>query len=40
MFDRVDDPVWNGEATTTPLRVQDSPVLPLRKLRSPAERLI
>ena len=40
MFDRVDDPVWNGEATDTPLRVADSNVAPLRKLGSPEDRLI
>jgi putative proteasome-type protease len=39
MFDRVDDPIWNGEATQTPLRVA-SAVAPLRKLGSPQDRLI
>ena len=39
MFDRVDDPVWNGDVTQTPLRAP-SAVAPLRKLGSPDDRLI
>ena len=40
MFDDLDDPVWGAETTATPLRVKDSSVMPLRKLRSLTERLI
>jgi putative proteasome-type protease len=40
VFDRVEDPVWNGEPTQMPLRVTDGAVQPLRKLGSPRDRLI
>lgn len=40
VFDALDDPAWNGEATETPLIVPNGRRAPLRKIGSPEERLI
>ena len=41
VFDSIEDPVWDGSATTLPLRVPGSGrSQPLRKIASPSEKLI
>jgi putative proteasome-type protease len=39
MFDSLEDPVWNGEATTIPLKT-NSKNAPLKKISTPEEKLI
>jgi putative proteasome-type protease len=39
MFDSLEDPVWNGEATTIPLKTM-SRNAPLKKISTPEEKLI
>lgn len=39
MFDSLEDPVWNGEATTIPLKTS-SKNAPLKKISTPEEKLI
>jgi putative proteasome-type protease len=39
-FDSLDDPVWDGTQTGTPLRVQDERNRPLRKISRPEDKLI
>jgi putative proteasome-type protease len=39
MFDSLEDPVWNGEATTIPLKTT-SRNAPLKKISTPEEKLI
>ncbi|MFM1950245.1 MAG: hypothetical protein RL706_2266, partial [Pseudomonadota bacterium] len=39
MFDSLEDPVWNGEATTIPLKTT-SRNAPLKKIATPEEKLI
>jgi putative proteasome-type protease len=39
MFDSLEDPVWNGEATTIPLKTS-SRNAPLKKISTPEEKLI
>ena len=39
MFDSLEDPVWNGEATTIPLKTA-SKNAPLKKISTPEEKLI
>jgi len=40
VFDSIEDPMWNGEATDVPLMVESSRGKPLRKITTPDERLI
>ncbi len=40
VFDSLDDPVWDGTHTDTPLRVQDDQAKPLRKITRPEDKLI
>ena len=40
VFDSIEDPVWNGEKTDIPLRVDGSRAKALRKITNPTERLI
>ena len=40
VFDSLEDPVWNGGATTIPLGVASARAKPLRKITSPEEKLI
>ena len=40
VFDSLEDPVWNGGATTIPLVVASARAKPLRKITSPEEKLI
>ena len=40
VFDSIEDPVWNGGATTIPLVVASARAKPLRKITSPDEKLI
>jgi putative proteasome-type protease len=39
MFDSLEDPVWNGEATQIPLK-QSGKHSPLKKISTPEEKLI
>ena len=40
VFDSLEDPVWNGGATTIPLVVASARAKPLRKITTPDEKLI
>jgi putative proteasome-type protease len=40
VFDSIEDPMWNGEATDVPLMQRASRHLPLRKITTPQEKLI
>ena len=40
VFDSLEDPVWNGGATTIPLVVASERAKPLRKITTPEEKLI
>ena len=40
VFDSIEDPVWDGGATTIPLVVASARAKPLRKITSPEEKLI
>ena len=40
VFDDLDDPVWDGAHTATPLKVADASSKPLKKISRPEERLI
>lgn len=40
VFDSLEDPVWDGRQTATPLLAQDSQAKPLKKITNPDERLI
>ena len=40
VFDDLDDPVWDGAQTPTPLKVDDARSKPLKKISRPEERLI
>jgi putative proteasome-type protease len=40
VFDSLDDPVWNGEKTDTPLVAPDAKHSPIKKISNQAERLI
>ena len=40
VFDSIESPMWNGEQTTIPLMTQSLRALPLKKIRTPDERLI
>ena len=40
VFDSIEDPQWNGGKTEVPLRVESKRYPALRKIGSPAERLI
>ena len=40
VFDSIEDPMWNGEQTTIPLMTQSLRSMPLKKIRTPDERLI
>ncbi len=40
VFDSIEDPMWNGEATTIPLRVNSGRHQAIKKIASSAERLI
>lgn len=40
VFDSIEDPMWNGEATAVPLLEQSSRSLPLKKISTPQEKLI
>ena len=40
VFDSIEDPMWNGEQTTVPLMTPSLRSMPLKKIRTPDERLI
>ena len=40
VFDSIEDPMWKGEQTHVPLMVEGSRAKPLKKIRTPDERLI
>ena len=40
VFDSIEDPMWKGEQTNVPLMVDGGRVKPLKKIRTPDERLI
>ena len=40
VFDSIEDPMWNGEATDVPLLAQSGRSLPLKKISTPQEKLI
>ena len=40
VFDSIESPMWKGEQTTVPLMVEGSRAKPLKKIRTPDERLI
>jgi putative proteasome-type protease len=40
VFDSIEDPMWKGEQTNVPLMVEGSRAKPLKKIRTPDERLI
>lgn len=40
VFDGIDDPMWEGEATATPIMQPAARVQPLRKILTPEDRLI
>ena len=40
VFDSIEDPVWDGGATTIPLMVSAGRSAPLKKISSPQEKLI
>ena len=40
VFDGIDDPMWEGEATATPIMQSAARVQPLRKILTPEDRLI
>jgi len=40
VFDSIEDPMWKGEQTTIPLMVDGGRAKPLRKIRTPDEKLI
>jgi putative proteasome-type protease len=40
VFDSIEDPMWHGERTNIPLLVESERSLPLRKIRTPEEKLI
>lgn len=40
VFDSIEDPMWHGESTNVPLLVESARSLPLRKIRTPEEKLI
>jgi putative proteasome-type protease len=40
VFDSIEDPMWNGEQTNIPLMTQSTRSMPLKKIRTPDERLI
>jgi putative proteasome-type protease len=40
VFDSIEDPMWNGEATEVPLLAQSGRSLPLKKISTPQEKLI
>jgi len=40
VFDSIEDPMWHGERTDIPLLVQSERSLPLKKIRTPDEKLI
>ena len=40
VFDSIEDPMWNGEQTTIPLLALNGRAKPLRKIRTPEEKLI
>jgi len=40
VFDSIEDPMWNGEATEVPLLARSGRSLPLKKITTPQEKLI
>ena len=40
VFDSIEDPMWKGEQTNVPLMVEGARAKPLKKIRTPDERLI
>ncbi len=40
VFDSIEDPMWNGEQTSFPLMTEGINAKPLKKIRTPEERLI
>ena len=40
VFDSIEDPMWNGGPTTVPLRMPSERLQPLKKIRTPDEKLI
>ena len=40
VFDSIEDPVWNGDATNIPLMLSSGRSAPLKKIASPEEKLI
>jgi len=40
VFDSIEDPMWNGEATDVPLMQTAGRSLPLKKITTPQEKLI
>ncbi len=40
VFDSIEDPMWNGEQTNVPLMTPSLRSMPLKKIRTPDERLI
>ena len=40
VFDSLEDPVWDGRATDTPLKMPDGRTKPLKKLSNPNDKLI
>jgi putative proteasome-type protease len=40
VFDSIEDPMWNGEATEVPLLARSGRSLPLKKISTPQEKLI
>jgi len=40
VFDSIEDPMWHGERTNIPLLVESERSLPLKKIRTPEEKLI
>ena len=40
VFDSIEDPMWKGEQTNVPLMVEGDRAKPLKKIRTPDERLI
>jgi len=40
VFDSIEDPAWEGEKTTTPLRCDSQQIQPLKKITAPSEKLV
>ena len=40
VFDSIEDPAWEGEKTTTPLRVDSARVPQLKKITAPSDKLV